>query len=93
MTEWSDPGFKSRIAHRAAFPRHRVTLVNRSLVFDLAACAGIGKREDALFMGPSGTLKSQLAQAIGQSAIQQDYRAMYKETHVCSSSPTSQCAS
>jgi len=26
--------------------------MNRSLVFDLAACAFIGKREDALFLGP-----------------------------------------
>jgi DNA replication protein DnaC len=26
--------------------------MNRSLVFDLATCAFIGKREDALFMGP-----------------------------------------
>jgi len=27
--------------------------MNRSLVFDLATCAFIGKREDALFLGPS----------------------------------------
>jgi len=35
--------------------------MNRSLVFDLATCAFIGKREDALFLGPSGTGKSHLA--------------------------------
>src|SRR5450755_2841425 len=52
--------------------------MNRSLVFDLATCAFIGKREDALFLGPGGTGKSHLAQAIGQVAIQQNYR----ETHV-----------
>jgi len=40
--------------------------MNRSLVFDLATCAFIGKREDALFLGPGGTGKSHLAQAIGQ---------------------------
>jgi DNA replication protein DnaC len=56
--------------------------MNRSLVFDLAACAFIGKREDALFMGPGGTGKSHLAQAIGQAAIQQNYRVMYRETHL-----------
>jgi DNA replication protein DnaC len=56
--------------------------MNRSLVFDLATCAFIGKREDALFLGPGGTGKSHLAQAIGQSAIQQNYRVMYRETHV-----------
>src|SRR5580700_4924215 len=44
--------------------------MNRGLVFDLATCAFIGKREDALFLGPGGTGKSHLAQAIGQSAIQ-----------------------
>jgi DNA replication protein DnaC len=41
--------------------------MNRSLVFDLATCAFIGKREDALFLGPGGTGKSHLAQAIGQA--------------------------
>jgi DNA replication protein DnaC len=56
--------------------------MNRSLVFDLATCAFIGKREDALFLGPGGTGKSHLAQAIGQTAIQQGYRVLYRETHV-----------
>jgi DNA replication protein DnaC len=56
--------------------------MNRSLVFDLATCAFIGKREDALFLGPGGTGKSHLAQAIGQAAIQQSYRVLYRETHV-----------
>ena len=56
--------------------------MNRSLVFDLATCTFIGKREDALFLGPGGTGKSHLAQAIGQSAIQQGYRVLYRETHV-----------
>src|ERR1700719_3295539 len=56
--------------------------MNRSLVFDLATCAFISKREDALFLGPGGTGKSHLGQAIGQAAIQQNYRVMYRETHV-----------
>ena len=56
--------------------------MNRSLVFDLAVCAFIGKREDALFLGPGGTGKSHLAQAIGQAAIQQGYRVLYREAHV-----------
>ena len=51
-------------------------------MFDLATCVFIGKREDALFLGPGGTGKSHLAQAIGQAAIQQNYRVMYRETHV-----------
>ncbi len=56
--------------------------MNRSLVFDLATCGFIGRREDALFLGPGGTGKSHLAQAIGQCAIQQGYRVLYRETHI-----------
>ncbi len=56
--------------------------MNRSLVFDLATSAFVGKREDALFLGPGGTGKSHLAQAIGQAAIQQGYRVLYRETHI-----------
>src|ERR1043166_8977270 len=56
--------------------------INRSLVFDLATSTFIGKREDALFLGPGGTGKSHLAQAIGQAAILQGYRVIYRETHV-----------
>jgi DNA replication protein DnaC len=56
--------------------------MNRSLVFDLATRAFIGKREDALFLGPGGTGKSHLAQAVGQAAIQQGHRVLYRETHV-----------
>ena len=55
--------------------------MNRSLVFDLATGAFIGRHEDALFLGPPGTGKSHLAQAIGQAAIQQGYRVLYRETH------------
>lgn len=56
--------------------------MNRSLVFDLAACGFIARREDALFLGPGGTGKSHLVQAIGQAAIAQGYRVLYRETHV-----------
>ena len=56
--------------------------INRSLIFDLATAAFINKREDVLFLGPGGTGKSHLAQAIGQSAIQQGYKVLYRETHV-----------
>jgi DNA replication protein DnaC len=56
--------------------------MNRSLIFDLATAGFIARREDALFLGPGGTGKSHLAQAIGQAAIQQGYRVIYRETHV-----------
>jgi DNA replication protein DnaC len=56
--------------------------MNRSLVFDLATSTFITRREDALFLGPGGTGKSHLAQAIGHAAIQQGHRVLYRETHV-----------
>jgi len=55
--------------------------MNRSLVFDLATAAFVSRREDALFLGPPGTGKSHLAQAIGQAVIQQGYKVLYRETH------------
>ncbi len=55
--------------------------MNRSLIFDLATAAFIAKHEDALFLGPPGTGKSHLAQAIGLAAIQQGFRVVYRETH------------
>jgi hypothetical protein len=39
------------------------------------------KCEDALFLGPGGTGKSHLAQAIGQAAILQGYKVLYREVH------------
>src|ERR1700759_439839 len=56
--------------------------MNRSLVFDLATGTFIAKHEDALSLGPGGTGKSHLAQAIGQAAILQGYRVLYREVHV-----------
>ena len=55
--------------------------MNRSLVFDLATAAFIARHEDSLFLGPPGTGKSHLAQAIGQAAIGQGYRVLYREAH------------
>ena len=55
--------------------------MNRSLVFDLATAAFVARHEDALFLGPPGTGKSHLAQAIGLAVIGQGYRVIYRETH------------
>ena len=55
--------------------------MNRALVYDLATARFIGQREDALFLGPPGTGKSHLAQAIGRAAIQQGFRVVYREAH------------
>jgi DNA replication protein DnaC len=56
--------------------------MNRSMVFDLATGTFIDRREDALFLGPGGTGKSHLAQAIGQAAILQGHKVLYRQTHI-----------
>lgn len=56
--------------------------MNRSMVFDLASGSFIDRREDALFLGPGGTGKSHLAQAIGQAAILQGHKVLYRQTHI-----------
>lgn len=55
--------------------------MDRKLVFELACGHFISRREDALFLGPPGTGKSHLAQAIGQAVILQGYRVFYREAH------------
>jgi DNA replication protein DnaC len=56
--------------------------MNRSLIFELATCRFIDQREDVLMLGPGGTGKSHLAQALGQAAILQGHRVLYREAHV-----------
>jgi DNA replication protein DnaC len=56
--------------------------MNRSLIFDLATARFIERHEDGLFLGPPGSGKSHLAQAIGQAVIAQGYRVIYREAHV-----------
>lgn len=56
--------------------------MNRAVLFKLATAHFIHRHEDALFLGPPGTGKSHLAQAIGRAAIQQGFRVLYREAHV-----------
>ena len=55
--------------------------MNRALIHELATGRFIAQREDALFLGPPGTGKSHLGQAIGRAVIQQGYRVLYPEAH------------
>jgi len=55
--------------------------MERARIFELATGRFIAAHEDALFLGPPGTGKSHLAQAIGHAAIQQGYRVRYAEAH------------
>jgi DNA replication protein DnaC len=56
--------------------------MNRRLIFELAAGRFVTQHEDVLLLGPPGTGKSHLAQAIGHAAIQQGHSVLYRETHV-----------
>jgi hypothetical protein len=55
--------------------------MKRVLIHELATARFIQQREDALFLGPPGTGKSHLSQAIGRAAIRQGYRVVYREAH------------
>jgi DNA replication protein DnaC len=76
----------------AAFRDHGKTLdtfdfdfnkkMDRKIVFELATARFVTQHEDALFLGPPGSGKSHLAQAIGHAAIQQGHRVLYREAHV-----------
>ena len=56
--------------------------MNRALVFELATARWVTQHADALLLGPPGTGKSHLAQAIGFAVIQQGHRVRYREAHV-----------
>ena len=56
--------------------------MDRRLVFELAAGHFIAKAEDVLLLGPPGTGKSHLVQAIGHAAILQGWAVAYREAHV-----------
>ncbi|MFQ5530537.1 MAG: IS21-like element helper ATPase IstB [Gemmatimonadota bacterium] len=56
--------------------------IPRKLVFELATARFVSQCEDVLLLGPPGTGKSHLVQAIGLAAIQQGHRVLYREAHV-----------
>ena len=52
--------------------------IRKDRVYDLATCRFIRERRDALLVGPPGTGKSHLAQAIGAAAIRSGYTVFYR---------------
>jgi len=51
--------------------------LNRSLIVDLASCRFIREKVCAFIIGPCGTGKSHLAQALGHSAIREGYNVLF----------------
>jgi DNA replication protein DnaC len=56
--------------------------LDRRLIFELATGHFLTQRDDVVFLGPPGTGKSHLAQALGRTLIQQGHRVVYREAHV-----------
>lgn len=54
------------------------TTIKKNLIFDLATCRFIREHRDVLWIGPPGTGKSHLVQAIGVSAIRCGYTVYYR---------------
>ncbi|HET6338253.1 MAG TPA: IS21-like element helper ATPase IstB [Polyangiales bacterium] len=74
-------GFRDNAKTLDAFDLDFNKKINRQLVYELATARFVERREDVLFLGPPGTGKSHLAQALGLSAIQQGHRVLYREAH------------
>jgi DNA replication protein DnaC len=75
-------GFRDRGKTLDTFDFEFNKKMNRRLVFELATGRFVTQHEDGLFLGPPGTGKSHLAQAIGFAVIQQGHRVLYREAHV-----------
>ena len=55
--------------------------MDRKVIFELATSKFIHDHQDVLFLGPPGTGKSHLAQAIGHAALVKGHRVVYREAH------------
>jgi DNA replication protein DnaC len=54
------------------------TTIKKNVIFDLATCRFIRERRDVLWVGPPGTGKSHLVQAIGVCAIRCGFTVYYR---------------
>jgi DNA replication protein DnaC len=56
--------------------------IDRRLLFELATGRFIDLHEDVVMLGPPGTGKSHLSQALGRAAINQGHKVFYREAHI-----------
>ncbi|MGB0873596.1 MAG: IS21-like element helper ATPase IstB [Solirubrobacterales bacterium] len=75
-------GFRDRDKSLDTFDFAFNPKMDRKLVFELGACRFVARREDVLLLGPPGTGKSHVAQALGLAAAHQGFHVLYKEAHV-----------
>ena len=52
--------------------------IKKKQIFDLATCRFIREAQDVLFLGPPGTGKSHLVQALGYQAIKSGFTVLYR---------------
>jgi DNA replication protein DnaC len=63
------------------FDFHFNANVPKRKVIDLATCSFVGRKRNALILGPSGVGKSHIAQAIGHRACQRGYQVLFLAAH------------
>jgi DNA replication protein DnaC len=74
-------GFRDKLKTLDAFDFDFNKKMDRRLIFELATGRFVAQHEDALLLGPPGTGKSHLVQAIGLATIRQGHRVLYREAH------------
>ena len=82
MRRVKQAGFRDNGKTMSSFDLDFNKKLNRQALFELATARFVERREDVLFLGPPGTGKSHLAQALGMAAIGQGHRVLYREAHV-----------
>lgn len=55
--------------------------VSKTLLSDLSLCRFVEAGEGVVFVGPTGTGKSHLAQALANEAVKRGYRALFRPVH------------